>query len=85
MIVKYEINLHIYDDYEDCIPFAVETHNMAYVLKITTFKKYATRWHFTIEGDFPKDLSKESIERMKMDTCYRIGFFITKHTNNINK
>jgi len=46
---------------------------MAYVLKTTTVKKYASRWYFTIEGDFQKDLSKESIEQMKMDT-----FFITK-------
>ncbi len=78
MIVKYEINLHIYDDHENRIPLAVETHNMAYVLKISTFKKYASRWYFTIEGDFPKDLSEEAIEQMKMDTCYRIGFFITE-------
>ena len=76
MKVKYEVNLHIYDDQEPRITKAVELHNMSYKLKIIHHKKYTTRWYFTIEGELPSDLNSNELEKMKMDTCYRIGYFL---------
>lgn len=78
MRVKYEFNVHVYSDLEKNIPFAVEAYNMAYVLKIKTFSKKATRWHFIVDCDFPKELSPKEVDMMKTDTIFRMGYFI-KH------
>lgn len=76
MIVKYEFNIHVYSEDEKKIPFAVEVYNMAYVLKIKTYLKKATRWYFTVEDVFPRQLLPEDINRMKMDSIFRMGYFI---------
>lgn len=77
MRVKYQFDIHLYDEQEKLIPDAVELYNIQYVLKITEFIKKGSRWHFTVDAEFPKDLTPEGIERMKSDTIFRIGWFIT--------
>jgi hypothetical protein len=77
MRVKYEFNVHVYSDLEKHIPCAVETYNMAYVLKIKTFSKKATRWYFIVDCDFPKELSPKEVDMMKRDSIFRMGYFIT--------
>ena len=76
MRVKYEFDIHIYSVQEKNIPFVVEMYNMVYTLKIRTYFKKATRWYFTVEAEFPIQLSPEEVNMMKMDTIFRIGYFI---------
>ena len=76
MRVKYEFDIHLYKNQEKLLPNGVEAYNIEYVLKITKFEKRATRWYFTVEGDFPKDLTQEEIEKMKRDTIFRIGWWL---------
>ncbi len=78
MRVKYEFNIHIYSEDEKNIPLAVEIYNMAYVIKIQTYFKKATRWYFTIDCDFPKGLTLEEVNMMKMDSIFRMGYFLNQ-------
>lgn len=78
MKVKYEFDIHIYSDLEKNISSAVDLHNTAYVLKISKFFKKNTRWYFTVEGDFPKELHPEKIDVFKMDTIFRMGYLVAR-------
>lgn len=76
MRVKYEFDIHLYSEQENLLPDGVEMYNINYALKITEFVKKGSRWHFTVDAEFPKELGPDEIEKMKRDTIFRIGWFL---------
>ncbi|MGB7841169.1 MAG: hypothetical protein WBL21_00150 [Salinimicrobium sp.] len=76
MRVQYSFDIHLYEEQEKSLAGAVERYNKAYVLEIAEYYKEGTRWIFKVDANFPKELTLEEIEKMKMDTIFRIGWII---------